>query len=272
MGDIVCKYVDVAEGQLHIRMTQPVNGRTATPLPLVLLHQTASSSAMFMRLMQELGDATWLIAPDTPGFGNSFAPTKPHSIAIYAQAIVNGLGELGVQHCYLFGHHTGAAIATQIATDNPQMVQRLVLCGPPLLSAEQITALRQKLLPIQPNDDGRFLIATWNRLRQKSPDLPLDILYRELVLTLQAGESYPEAYTAVFNHPFASQLTRISCPTLLLAGEQDSLRTSLETTAAHLSNARIHTIPDADSYICDTHAAELAELLSDFLEIRRLGD
>lgn len=261
MADIICGYAQTSGGQLHYRMTTSGHGRP----PLLLLHQTASSSAMFEPLMAELANDFWLIAPDTPGFGSSFKPRQPHSVDMYAQAIHEACQRLDVSQAFVFGHHTGAAIGTQLAADQPDFVQKLIMVGPPLLTDEQIAFLQNRLLPIEIDEDGRFLTDTWTRLKKKSASVSLDILYRELLLTLQAGESYPQAYTAVFKQPFAQQLETITCPTLLIAGEQDSLRTSLEPTFARLQNAHMILIPDADTFICDTHPKQLAQQIQTFL-------
>ena len=261
MADIICGYAPTKGGQLHYRMTEQHHGR----VPLLLLHQTASASAMFTALMAELANDYWLIAPDTPGFGNSYQPNEPHSIKLYANAIHEMCQTLNISQAFIFGHHTGAAIATQLASVFPEFVQKLIMVGPPLLTDKQIAFLRERLLTNELDFDGRFLTDTWERLKKKSPDLPLDILYRELVLTLQAGNSYPQAYTAVFAQPFAQQLETINCPTLIIAGENDSLRASLETTLARLKNGLMQIIPDAGTFICDTHPQQLADLIRPFL-------
>ena len=69
---IVKGYVDTPHGQVHYRSSPgPPEGT-----PLVLFHQTASSSAMYEALIGELGDAFWFFAPDTPGFGGTAAPAR----------------------------------------------------------------------------------------------------------------------------------------------------------------------------------------------------
>ncbi|MBK8783748.1 MAG: hypothetical protein IPO22_18520 [Anaerolineales bacterium] len=62
-------YVDTPNGQVHFRQLKKVDG-----VPLVLLHQTASSGMMFEPLMTLLSDSFHTLALDTPGFGASFLP------------------------------------------------------------------------------------------------------------------------------------------------------------------------------------------------------
>lgn len=254
------RYIQTSKGQIHGRMTAQRAGT-----PVLLLHQTASSSLMYEKLMAELADTFWLLALDTPGFGGSFVPVEQPTIALYAAAFWEALNELHISTCHLFGHHTGAAIAVQMAHDAPHRVERLILSGPPLLNPAQIDRLRAGLHPIVGDENGHFLGQTWQRLRHKAPDAPLPLILRETLLTLQAGDSYPLAYQAVFDQPFAHQLAALSQPTLLIAGENDSLRSCLEPAHACQPHSITHLLAGGDSYICDQQPKQVAALLREFL-------
>lgn len=260
MTPIEKQYIQTSGGQIHVRMTARHDA-----VPLVLLHQTASSSAMYEAVMPVLANDFWVIAPDTPGFGNSFSPVTRPSISFYAAVLWEALDGLGISTCHLFGHHTGAAIAVQMAHDAPQRVARLALSGPPLLTDEQVAHLRNGLHQLVLDEDGRFLTKTWQRLRQKSPDALLPLILRETLLTLQAADNYPRAYEAVFAQPLAAQLAGLCCPTLLMAGENDSLRDCLESAYALLPDAVLHRLPDADGYICDRQPERVASIVRQFL-------
>lgn len=252
-------YVDTAFGQIHYR-----TAGLASATPLVLLHQTASSSAMFEPLMAELGTDFWLIAPDTPGFGASFRPPAPPTVAFYAQALHQALLALGIASCNLFGHHTGAAIAVQMAHDHPGFVRKLALAGPPLLSEQQKENLSKGLRPFAIAEDGTHLTQVWERIRSRDPALPLQTALREVILTLAAGESAQAAYRAVFEQDFAGQLAALDLPILLLAGEHDTLRASLEPALALLKHGQAHIIAGATTYVCDREAPALAAHLHSF--------
>jgi pimeloyl-ACP methyl ester carboxylesterase len=142
------------------------------------------------------------------------------------------------------------------------MVQKLCLVGPPLLTAVQIAYLEQTLLPFEPT--GAYIAAIWERTARKSSEIPAALLYREAILTLHAGTQLSAAYYAVFEQDFAGQLATINCPTLLLAGEHDSLRASLDATHKLLSNSTMRLIPNAGTFICDLEPALLSDLLRTF--------
>ena len=79
--------------------------------PVVLLHQSPHNSAELLPLMQVLAPHFLVIAPDTPGYGQSdpVAPagTEP-GIDLFADALIGLLDALDLERVALFGSHTGA--------------------------------------------------------------------------------------------------------------------------------------------------------------------
>jgi pimeloyl-ACP methyl ester carboxylesterase len=265
IGIIKREYVWVMGGQLHFR--QVGNGQFGISPPLILLHQTASSSAMYEAMMAILGEKFWCIAPDTFGFGNSTPNTDtPFSIADHSQALCELLTQLGIPSCYLFGHHTGAAIAVQVAHDRPDWVKKLILSGPPLLSQAQIESLKTTLPKSTLDPNGKHLAETWERIAKKDVNLPPELIQREVLLTLQAGEHYPQAYWAVFEQDFAGQLDTIGCPTLVVAGERDSLIGSLQFAYERLRYGEMVVVENAGTFLCDQQPEIMSQLITQFLQ------
>jgi len=258
-----CDYVDTPYGQVHLRTA----GKRSDAIPLVLLHQTASHSAMYESIMDDLGEHTWCVAPDTPGYGGTPHPDEAGDIAHYARVIRAALKALGIDRCWLFGHHTGASIAVQMLTDEPELAEKLILSGPPYLTQEQIEAIIPKVCPVRLESDGSHFMDVWTRIRSKAPDAPVELTHREAVSNLQVGPRYLEAYTAVFEHDFAGQLADIETETLVMAGEQDTIRGSLEPAYNVLKNGSIRVLPVGGTYICDTHPELIIEQLSSFFEL-----
>jgi haloalkane dehalogenase len=265
MSVCVRGYVDTDFGQVHYRKTDTarvVPGAGA--LPLVLLHQTASSSSMFEPLMERIADRFVVFAPDTPGFGGTDAPREPASIALYARVLGQALDRMGIGECWLFGHHTGASIAVQLEHDRPGLARRMVISGPPYLTATQKRALAAKVQPVVLDARGDYLGALWQRLRAKDPAAPIALTHREMILNLTAGERYHEAYEAVFTHDFESQLAAITCPVLVMAGDDDSLRESLAPACAALPRGEMRVVEGAGTYVCDRAPGAVAEILREF--------
>ena len=261
-------YADVDGRQCHYRSA----GDRSLP-PLLLLHQSPSSSAMYEPLMAQLQDRYFLLAPDNPGFGNSDplpVPADSLTIAHYARAVQGFCTALQVQSCHIFGHHTGAAIAVQLENDYPGTARSIALSGPTLLSDEQKLALPALASPFALADDGAHLGAMWQRLRDKDPDAPLELSQRELLSAFTCGDSYQASYTAVTRQDFATQLERLTCPVLVFAGGEDPLRSAVEPTLARLADGHSLVAPaDQRTYICERQAPWLAGALHDFFAAQR---
>ena len=255
-------YIETSQGLIHYRAAGGV-GRPS----LLLLHQTASSSAMYEALMGRLADRFHILAPDTPGFGESARPEAPATMALYASALRECARKFGLSSpCFVFGHHTGASIAVQIESDAPGFCRKLALSGPPYLTAVQKRALREGVVPIRLQADGSHLQTLWQRLRAKDPQASLELTHREFLLNLNAGERYHEAYEAVADHDFEGQLARITRPVLLMAGAHDTLLPSLEPASLALPSAEVVRLPRGNTYVCDLETDLVAEQLVRFFD------
>ena len=220
---------------------------------------------MFERLMEDLERDVWTFAPDTPGFGGTHALPDKATVPRYAEVIVAAMRAMNIERCHLFGHHSGASIAVQIAHERPELVDRLALCGPPFLSRAQIDKLIPSVCPVEIAPDGGHLAAVWNRIRAKDPTAPLELSHREAVLNLHAGVRYPEAYAAVFDHDLPRQLAGLECPTLVMSGAQDTIAASLEHAYHVLQDGTMTMFPTGGTYICDREPGLVAGALRTFL-------
>ena len=251
--------MDVSFGQIHYRFA----GDVSKPL-LVLLHQTPSDSAMYETLMADLCGDFRLVAPDTPGMGMSDPLPGSISIDSCADAIVEFIEQIGTTHCLLFGHHTGAAIAADIASRYPQLIAALAMSGPTLLDKE----LKAGLLAYAPstpmNPDGSHLLKMWQRMREKDSEAPLAIAERETINGLRTGKNYSAMYAAVAEQDFALRVASIQCPVLVFAGTGDPLYSRLGATYDLLERGEKATIEGAKTFVCETHSEEVAAHLRDF--------
>ncbi len=252
-------YVTASFGQMHYRYA----GRRGAPV-LVLLHQTPSSSAMYEPLMQQLSGEFRLLAPDSPGMGGSDAMPGKLTIAGLADGIAEFLDELGAEHYYLFGHHTGASIAVQLAATNPRQVKAMALSGAPLLDDTLRQALPAAAEPFPVADDGAHLLKMWQRIRTKDPAAPLAIIERETIGGLQLGQRYADAYQAVIEHDIAALLPQIRCPVLAFAGTDDPLHSRLDAVCAKLRAGQRDTIEGGRTFVCETAAEQVSGLLRQF--------
>ena len=252
-------YIETTFGSIHYRST----GDASRP-HLLLLHQTASSSEMFESMMARLADEYFIFAPDTPGFGGSEQPSEFATVAFWADSIREACDKFGVATPYVFGHHTGASIAVQMEFVRP-FARKMVLSGPPYLTVEQKAEFRSKIAPIVIEADGSHLTRLWERLRAKDPHAELALTHREFILNLISGERYHEAYHAVFTHDFETQLASLDLPILVMAGDGDTLKDSLEPAFHVLKNGTMKRIY-GNTYVCDQSPEVVADIILEFCQ------
>jgi pimeloyl-ACP methyl ester carboxylesterase len=98
--------------------------------PLVLLHGGIGSWRHWVRTIDQFMPHRRVIAPDTPGLGDSATPPQPHSPQQIAAWLGIGLATvLQGGHCDLAGFSFGALLAGHVAAQRPELVDTLTLVG-----------------------------------------------------------------------------------------------------------------------------------------------
>ena len=108
-------YTDGLFGQIHYRIA---NAQTDTGKPpLICLHQSPKCGLEFETFMRVASRDRTVIAPDYPGYGMSdAAPSEDATtIPMYATETWRVVDALGYQSVDLFGNHTGAKVAAEMA-------------------------------------------------------------------------------------------------------------------------------------------------------------
>ena len=141
--------------------------------PLVLIHQTPSSSAMYEPALPFLAKSFRAIAPDTAGYGMSDHVDRPPTMDDYARNVADVIDALGLDRPHIAGHHTGAAIAAETAAAYPDRVGRLVLSGAPLIDAADSRRWNTSFVrEYPPREDGGHLLDAWRTMRERRPNDP----------------------------------------------------------------------------------------------------
>ncbi|HYC02171.1 MAG TPA: alpha/beta fold hydrolase [Azospirillaceae bacterium] len=217
-------YVDTPAGQVHYRQH---GGGSGTPI--VFLHQTASSGAMWEEVMRRLPQDRPLYALDTPGFGGSFDPEGFQPMEQYAAWVLAAIDGIGLKRFHICGHHTGACIGVDIAAKNPDRVASLAMIGPVPLTQEERDAFRQHYQkPMSPTADGSYLLQTWEYLRGLGAHSDLTLHHREVVDTLRAWMGRFQVYTAVWDQDFIGLMKQVRCPMHLMCAPDDVLMPFLD--------------------------------------------
>ncbi len=205
-------------GQVHIHAAQ---GGAAGRRPLICFHGTPYSGVEFTMLQRELARDRLVLCPDTPGFGGSDRPGSPPELTAYAAGLFEGIRRSGliddVDRVDLLGHHTGAAIASELAVAQANSVGRLVLSGVPLFTAAQRAEMMARYLKPSPLfSDPQFVAAEFSAavLRDTPvPELRRLALFEE---RLRTGTDAWWGGRAVFAHDLEATLRQVAKPTLFL--------------------------------------------------------
>jgi len=117
---------------------------------------------MYRPFLEEMGTDRVAYALDTPGYGGSDPPPTPTNLQAYAAALATVLDSLELDQVDLFGAHTGSRLAVEIAHLCGERVNRLILFGAAVYTAEERE--KQKIAfghpkPVQ--TDGSHLASRW---------------------------------------------------------------------------------------------------------------
>lgn len=244
---LVRGYLDLPDGQLHYVRRDGVGA------PIVFLHQTASSSRMWARVMARLDAPGPLWALDTPGFGNSFDPSADPAMEDYVgwlgQAIDRIAGSDGV---HLVGHHTGGSIALAFAVAFPGRVLSLTLFGPADLTEDERAHYAGRLgAPFRPGRSGAYLLKNWEYLRVGGADRDTQLLHREMIDMMRGWASRPHAYGAVWAQDVGAQLRAVACPLHLISSPDDMLFDRFGATCAVRPDARVTILSGGANFAPD---------------------
>ena len=100
---------------------------------VVLLHGYTASIQWWEAVAPALAAGNRVIAIDLIGHGGSESPrdAAAYSAEAQAAAVHQALGALGVRHAVVIGHSMGGMVATALAENVPEMVDRVVVSDTP---------------------------------------------------------------------------------------------------------------------------------------------
>lgn len=249
-------FAQVGERRVHYRVA-------GEGPPAVLLHQSPRNSSELVPLMKVLAPHFLVIAPDTPGYGQSdpVAPSGSEpTIDVFADALIGLLDALGLERVALFGSHTGAIIAVRVASRHPRHIAALVANGILMTSPEERSDKADRYLPpLVPRWDGGHLAWLWSRLRDQLVFYPWyrhDPAYRiqwsqsleeidaAALDLLESGNDYRGAYGAVLTYDIAEDLPSLELPTLLVVAKPDALSRFVDAYPPMPSCVEVSVVPD----------------------------
>jgi pimeloyl-ACP methyl ester carboxylesterase len=251
-------FADLSGGQIHVRH----GGGAGQGAPLVLIHPSPGSSKQLEPLMRALAArGRRVLAPDTAGNGDSdpLDMAQP-DIPDLAQAALTAVGQLLDGPFHLYGSHTGASIAMEIALAAPERVHSLTIEGMGLYEAGlQSEVLDRYAREIRPDAEATHLMKVWHFCRDqflfwpyynrtgegRLPDgLPDPETFHDFTVeVLKAMRSYHLSYRAAFRHPKRDRLPLLRLPVQVICSPSDMLYAYANEVAALVPGSRRIDLP-----------------------------
>jgi pimeloyl-ACP methyl ester carboxylesterase len=239
---------------------------------LVLLHGLGSSSYDWEFQVPAFSRHFHVIAPCLRGFGDSDKPPGPYSISQYANDVVALLDHLGIERCHVLGFSMGGAIAFQLAVDQPNRLDSLIVVNSQ--PSFELDHWRKHLMVI--TRVGMASVLGMERMtRYVAKRLfprPEQKALRDRMLERQAKNQkscYLAALQALAGWSVKDRIQQIFVPTLVIAGEHDY--SPLEEKRGYVGlipNARLEVIKGARHGALFEKPDEVNRTVLDFLLAR----
>ena len=257
------RFITTPLGRIHVAIA-------GTGFPVLLLHQTPRSWDEYRDVLPLLGRDFRAIAMDTLGFGDSDRPSDP-SIELWAQGAFALLDALEVPRAAIVGHHTGAAIAVEMAASSPSRVRALVLSACPFVDAARRARHEgmRVIDDVETRTDGAHLAELWGRRQPFYPEGNTDLLQRFMVDALRAGEMAAEGHRVVNRYRMEDRLGHIRCPTLVIAPTGDPhVHPVAPRVAGAIEGSVLRELSGGMVPLPDQMPEAFAGLISDFIADR----
>lgn len=270
-------YVDTSRGQILVRhwFEKP------TAAPLLMLHWTPVSSRQFADVAPLLvRQGVQVFAFDLPGYGQSDAraPKDDGSdwlVPDFASILAEAIRALGLTRVALYGGHVSAAIASQMAHDEKQLIARVILDGCPCWPAEVRAQILKAVAPGYPKaaadesharipyDKVMFFLREWIK-NVEVTDALLPRIYDYMADLLATRFASSSAALGAF--AMEEILPGIVQPTLVLTAENDPLGAFHKKAMSLLSNARDHSFAGNHPLHAPARAAEFVSIVATFVK------
>lgn len=273
MANVNRQFTRIEEGLVHLR----VSGKPGDQPPILMLHPSPASSEFLLPIIAAAGDHRHVFAPDTLGNGDSAAPAlAAPDMAYYADSVRRLLDALEIEQCDVFGAHTGAHIAIELALQAPERIRGVTFDGVLVLDDDDREQYLKHYAPPQTIDQfGSQLNWAWHYVRDQmiffphfrkddahmrvGGSLDADYLHALTVNLLRNITHYHKTYHAVFNHDVLPRVAQLNQSLAIVTGIADPLANAVEFITKVQPDARVFSAATAEH---DDHLVAVLEALS----------
>ena len=223
--------------------------------PFVLVHGFTGSKLDFHDQLEWFDDLRRIIAYDQRGHGES-SNAGPYHFAQLVLDLIGFLDQIDVERCDLLGHSLGGMIAMRAVLEHPDRFRSLILMD---TSAEPMEMgpnnIREKLNRVVTEQGGQALLDMMrtqppSRAQQRGVDYLGEAEHWQRI-SVKLSQLDPESFVALGDEvsgqaAVTDLLSKITCPTTVLVGEQDiPFVEPSKNLASAIPNAQLVSIPYA---------------------------
>jgi pimeloyl-ACP methyl ester carboxylesterase len=230
---------------------------------IVCLHDAGGHGGFFAELLAALAETQSPLAIDQPGHGRSAGLDSLGSVERMASFTAAFCAKLGLERPVLLGHGMGAAVALQLALDEPGVPGALVLCSSGArgdVGAEDVERMRRVSQGKERRPFVRELYA-----QAAAPELLRDGFMRGLRTDPRATYGDLQALAA---WSADTRLGQLDAPALVVRGaeENDAVAKSIDALSQALNGEPPAVIESAGHMLPFEQPAALASTVASFLE------
>ncbi len=260
-------FIDGPFGQVHCRIATPANaGRAA----MVCLHMSPKSGKLYADILPFLARDRIAIAPDYPGHGESDPPPpEPHvTVEDFAASCWAAVDALCPGKVHIVGHHTGAMVAVEMASQRPADVISILSLSAPVFTPEEQAELDGKYAPIPIDEQGSRFRIMWERvLYHRGPGMTLEMAAASFAENLRAGDDYEWGHRAAFAYSptYNEKLGAIEQPVFVLNPADDCFEQSKRADPI-MKNGRRKDFPQWGHGLLNAYPEDVAGVMLDFVD------
>lgn len=210
----------VNNAQIHYELEGPEGAPVVT-----LSHALAADLKLWEAQIPALGGSFRVLRFDTRGHGGSSAPQGPYTIDMLSRDVVGLLDHLDIARTHFVGISMGGMVAQQLAADFPERIDKLVLCdttsrvspdAAPMWEERVLKAENEGMSALAEQTLERWLSEEFRRNQPEATER----IRRMIVGTSVAG--FVGCCRAISRFDVSGRLSKISAPTLIIVGENDT--------------------------------------------------
>lgn len=237
--------------------------------PLLLIHGLMVTGQMYEPVLDHLAARYRVIVPDLRGHGQSCSLPPPYTAEQMSVDLGELLDQVGVDTSLVLGYSQGGAVAQQFALDHRERCARLVLA---CTYAFNMSSLREWLeghvAPLLVRGLGMERFAKFVFSAGVDGITPQRKEMLSNLIATQDRDSMILAWKAAMAFDSRRRLNEIHCPTLVLAGTQDTAVPLRHAQTLHngISGSQLVLVDGGGHGLIWTHTEEFMRCVDAFLE------